>query len=183
MHECTAQFYETHNSLTKCTVWYTSRTMLSCSAKRVSASIIVQTIQTNIYIGLDGWTEMPRKWYNQKASAICSNRLTDLPQSVRRFSSTAEWIKNTRHSSPCLLQLWLSKCYAGDEWVTSGDEWKTIRHPYELLKVRWLRPIGDEWRVKRILEKTLFTLHSESCGKHTTLCYQTQHAALPNATR
>ena len=55
----------------------------------------------HIYIGLDGWTEMPRKWYNQKASAICSNRLTDLHQSVRRFSSTAEWIKTlvTRHLS------------------------------------------------------------------------------------
>ena len=60
------------------------RMMLSSSAKRVSTCIIVQTIQTNIYIQV--WM-VGRKC---REKAICPSRLTDLPQSVRRFSSTAK---------------------------------------------------------------------------------------------
>ena len=63
----------------------------------------------------------------------------------------ANKIKNTRHSSPRLLQVWLSENYGGDEWVVSGDEWKTTHHPCLSLTVKWLRPLGDEWRVFLLL--------------------------------
>ena len=84
MHERTARFYETHKSSMRRT---TPRMMLSSSAKRVSTCIIVQTIQTNIYTGLDGWTEMPRKSY--------------LPKSLNRLASVGSPILINSQRSCC----------------------------------------------------------------------------------